>query len=43
MSNQNKDAILGELSSHIMKVKRENPELKSGLKIVLMNAIQEMG
>jgi len=39
---QSKDVILGELSAHIIKVKREYPELKSGLKMVLINAIQEM-
>jgi len=39
---QSKDVILGELSAHIMRIKEEKPELKSGLKMVLINAIQEM-
>jgi hypothetical protein len=40
---QNDNAILGELSAEIMRVKREHPELKSGLKVLLVNAVQEMG
>jgi hypothetical protein len=39
---QTDESSLGELSSAIMKIQRERPDLKSRLKRTLINAVQEM-